>query len=366
VKFADVDGDGWLEVLATDMRYGYVLVGRPRNAKAPLEIVGEVPHPSHVEVVDFDKDGRRDLVVADLGSFPPADHDRGTVVWLRNRPDGTYGPLELTGFPRVADVRPGDFDGDGKIDLLVGAFGWRTTGFITLLRNQTTDFTQPSLVAARVDDRHGAVQVPVADLNGDGKLDFVAAIAQEHETIVAFLGNGAGSFTSQTIHAAPHPNWGTSGLQLVDFDRDGDLDALVTNGDSFDDYIIKPYHGIQWLENRGAFPFVPHALAPLAGVHSALATDLDGDGDLDVVAAALLGVTREGAMVDLPALVWLEQTKPGVFVRHTLARGLPQHATLDAADFDKDGDIDLVVGAFAAMLQMPHWVEIWENQATVK
>ena len=164
--------------------------------------------------------------------------------------DGRYGVFELTGFPRVADVQAGDFNGDGKPDLLVGAFGWRSTGFIGLLANRTESYAQPSFETARLDERTGTIHVVPTDLNKDGRLDFVALISQQHETVVAYLNNGAG-FTQETLYTAPHPNWGSSGMQLVDFDRDGDLDVLVTNGDSFDDFLLKPYHGIQWLENEG-------------------------------------------------------------------------------------------------------------------
>jgi FG-GAP-like repeat/FG-GAP repeat len=270
--------------------------------------------------------------------------------------------FELTGFPRVADVEAGDFNGDGKPDLLVGAFGWRSTGFIGLLTNHTADYSQPSFETTRLDERTGTINVIPTDLNKDGRLDFVALISQQHEAVVAYLNNGAGGFTQETIYMAPHPNWGSSGMQLVDFDGDRDLDVLVTNGDSFDDFLLKPYHGIQWLENQGLYPYTAHSLASLAGAHRAVAVDLDGDGDLDVVAASMIALAREGAERTLPSVVWLERIGPKEFKRHTLEVGTPSHASLDAADYDGDGDIDLVIGNLSPQRPVPTWVEVWENR----
>jgi hypothetical protein len=363
VQFLDLDGDGKREIVATEMSYGYVMTGRPSNRQTSvLDIVADIPHPAHTAAFDLDKDGRMDLLVADLGSFLPGDHQKGGLAWLRRLDDNSYGVFELNGFPRVADVEAGDFNGDGKPDLLVAAFGWRTTGFIGLLTNRTIDYAHPAFDTARIDERTGAIHAIPIDLNKDGKLDFVALISQQHETVAAYLNDGAGGFKTETIYAAPHPNWGSSGIELVDFDGDGDIDVLMTNGDSFDDFILKPYHGIQWLENEGHYPFTPHPLAPLAGAHRALAVDLDGDGDLDVVASANIALVKEGVERTLPSIVWLERVGKNEFVRHTLEVGSPTHASLDAADYDGDGDIDLVVGNLSPNHPVPTWVEVWENK----
>jgi FG-GAP-like repeat len=354
---------GPFEIIAADMSAGLLLGGDPRATSAALRILGRVPNPCHTEAVDLDRDGRMDLMVANLGIVSPEDYQRGSVVWLQGLAGGGYRAVNLaTGLPRVADVQAADFDGDGDLDLIVAAFGWRTSGGVLLLENRTTDYRSPLFVKREIDGRSGAIHVPVADLDGDGHPDFVALFAQQHEAVVAFLGDGKGGFRAETIDQAPHPAWGSSGIELVDLDGDGDLDVLVTNGDMLDDFRLKPYHGIRWLENRGGFPFVPHDLANLPGAHRARAVDLDGDGDLDVVACAFVEFKAEGTPVSVvaafPSLVWLEQTSPGTFVRHTLERG-GRHVSLDVGDFDGDGDVDLVVGNFRT--GPGPWIELWEN-----
>ena len=287
VRFLRLEARGPLEVVVADMAAGLVLRGDPRRSEAGLRIVARVPHPCHLEAADLDRDGRMDVLVADLGGVMPGDHEKGSVVWLRQGSGGALAAITLAaGLPRVADVQAADVDGDGDLDLVVAAFGWRTVGGVLILENRTRDWSSPVFAPRVIDDRAGSIHVPVADLNADGHPDFVGLLSQHHESVSAFLNDGRGGFRSQAVYQAPHPTWGSSGLSLVDLDRDGDMDVLVTNGDMLDDFLLKPYHGIRWLENKGALRFEEHLLANLPGVHRALAADLDVDGDLDVVACA--------------------------------------------------------------------------------
>jgi hypothetical protein len=360
IRLVDIDHDRLTEIVIAEMRSGSIYRANPREARSTVVEIARLANPAHIAPVDLDGDGVLDFLAADLGQFVPSDHDRGAVVWLRGRKGGGYSPTTIDRGPRMADVEAADFDGDGRLDLAVAAFGWRRTGHVTILKNQTADSSVPSFRPQVIDKRVGAIHAVPGDLNGDRRPDVIALFAQEHETVAAYINEGGMRFEPRVVYDAPHPSWGSTGIDVLDFDKDGDLDVLMTNGDAFDDKILKPYHGIRWLENRGVFPFTEHLLAAMPAVHRAQAADLDGDGDLDIAACALVS-SEDVTSRSLPALVWLEQTQPGTFERHTLQVGLPTHATLDLGDVDNDGDVDIVVGNFSIETPTRALVEIFEN-----
>jgi hypothetical protein len=366
LKFCHLQDEKRLDLLLSEMRFGMILLVQPYLQLEKTVLLAKVPHPCHAEVVDLDGDGIRDVLVADLGTVTPSDVQQGSVVWLHGTRQGTFRPVSLAmGLGRVADAEADDFDGDGDLDLVVAVFGWRKVGEILYLENQTEDYASPKFVPYVLDSRPGAIHVPVVDLNQDGKPDFVALISQHFETVVAFLNKGKGTFEERVIYTADHPNWGSSGIQLVDLDGDKDLDVILSNGDSLDDQVVKPYHGISWLENRGDFPFQSHRLTDLHGVHYAKAADLDGDGDLDIAACVFLPfVKRDTPGAD--SIIWLEQTAPGEFKQWSIEGSNYVHPTLDVGDFDADGDDDVVVGnmtmAKGQADTLENWAILLENQ----
>lgn len=355
-------------LVACDMRRGTVTALDLARLDRSIQVLASLDNPCHVEPCDLDGDGHMDLLVADLGGFLPDDHQHGRVVWLRQ--DGANRSFEVRviaeGLGRVVDVRPADFDSDGDLDLVVAEFGMYRTGGIWLLKNVAAAGDAPQFERHLLDGRPGSIHVPVHDWNGDGREDFLALISQEYESVEIFSNLGRGHFRRRPLWRAPDLTFGSSGVELADLDGDGDLDILFTNGDAFDNMYATPWHGIQWLENVDGRQFTYHLLAAMTGAYRALAGDLDGDGDLDIVAVSWLPsqvMPAELRDASLPSVVCLEQIAPGRFAYHALDRGQTIHAACELGDFDGDGDLDLAVGSHVPHTRgVSHWLTIWWNQ----
>lgn len=357
VSFIDVIQleDPWGRcLLVSDMRNGNVIL-IPCSADGQLGtpyVVGQVANPAGVAVGDWDGDGWQDLVVADLGSFLPADTKNGAVACFRRLPDDANGGFEKhvlhQGMGRVATVDLADFDRDGNTDLLVGEFGWHDTGSITLLRRIAKDNPWGELAATILDPRPGTIHLPVVDLNEDGAPDFIALLSQHYEQILAFINDGQGKFTTKEIFAAPDPSYGSSGIELVDVNGDGRLDILYTNGDSFDSFTLKSFHAVRWFENQGDLQFKEHPLGKMPGAHRALFADIDGDQAGDIVASAFLpkDLIKATASIAPESLVFWRRSEENRFEKHVLERGKSTHAAMELADLDGDGCSEIIVGHF--------------------
>lgn len=327
------------DFLASDMRSGSIYRFDLRPASAASEVLTTLNNPCRI--VSW-PGAHATFVVGDLGSFMPADHDRGSVRLLGDFQAGSDASILATGFSRVVEAQPFDSDGDGDLDVVVAEFGWRQTGALRLLVAEADGSYRDTVL----DPRHGAVAVRIADLDADGHDDIIAAFGQEHETVDVYWGDGSGSFTHEIIHAFPDPSWGTSGFELVDIDHDGLLDILHANGDTLDSGLAKPYHGIRVIRNHGSRRFKATEVGAMVGACQASAADLDGDGDLDIVACSLFQNASSEPPGTFDAITWFEQLPDGSFTPHGIARDSCEHVAFALADVDDDGRIDVVAGVW--------------------
>lgn len=361
LRITDLDRDSRPDVLVCDASRNALSWIVPTPAGWHEGMLASLPAPARAEPADLNGDGVHELLVACLGTLTPTDDPVGSVVILAQDASGTvHGSILLSNVPRASDVRAFDADSDGDLDLVVALFGLYRTGGVTLL-TQTAPFRfdpQPIMLI------NGTSHCPVGDLDGDGMHDIVILISQEHEKIVALRNLGRATFEPVTLWQGPHPAFGLAGLELVDLDGDGDLDVLVANGDALDfDVTPKPWHGVQWLENRRHLTFVYHDIMRFHGAYRATACDLDGDGDLDIV------VTSMGNHWDDPAaqsLIWLENDGSQRFTPHPISASPTYLVTAEVADLTGDGRPDIIAGGMYVL--RPYFrvgrITLWQQAAT--
>ncbi|MGH9321544.1 MAG: FG-GAP repeat domain-containing protein [Vicinamibacteria bacterium] len=341
LQIVDLDEDGLPDVILTDATLNQVRWIRqgPEGSFEERPLGEVVIAPAHVSASDVDGDGDLDLLVAEMGQILPSNAKIGSVVVLENRGDETFeSRVLLENVARVTDVESGDFDADGDIDLVVGQFGY-DDGEIRWLRNLGGwRFESQQLLSLP-----GTIHVPVADMDGDGDLDIAAVVSQTWERVYVFENDGSGAFTSHVAYGATNEDFGSSGIALVDLDGDSDVDVLYTNGDAFDyvPSLPRPWHGVQWLENRGGLEFAYQRIGDFPGAYSARAADADGDSDLDVFAVSLFADWNDPAS---RSIVGFENDGAQGFTRRDIDSSPTHLVILDAGDLDGDGRVDLVTG----------------------
>ena len=222
--------------------------------------LGPFLSPLGMVTVDFNRDGKLDLVVANSAS--------NTISVSLGNGNGTFrGHVDYATGNGPASVAVGDFNGDGKLDLVVGG---DFAGIDILLGNGDGTFQ----TAANYSVPCCAFSLAVGDFNEDGKLDLVAVINNDRAVSV-LLGNGDGTFQPALNYPA---GLNPATVAVGDFNRDGHLDLAVANGAA-----TNASPNISVLLGNGDGTFQAALDYPVGnGPQTVVAGGFNGDGILDL------------------------------------------------------------------------------------
>jgi hypothetical protein len=319
-------------------------------------------HYGPVVDIDFIQDK---MLACDIGILYPNNGKFGKAQFItsehgRMNVDSTslFGELR-----RPVQITSADLNNDGKPDFVVCEFG-NLIGALSWMENLGNNrFARHVLRASP-----GAIKAYINDYNHDGAPDIWVLFAQGEEGIFLFTNKGNGNFETKEILRFP-PSYGSSYFEFADFNKDGYPDIVYTCGDNADfSPILKPYHGVYIFLNDGKNQFQQKYFFPINGCYKAMARDFDGDGDLDI---ATISFFADYDHQPGESFVYLENKgdsangetgfnfQPYSFPAARSGRWL----TMDAGDIDGDGRLDIVLGNFSLGAPGMGSVNNWKNFA---
>lgn len=285
-------------------------------------------------VVDFNFDNGK-TYFTEIGSLPPSELSQGALTQSGQTSSPIIEKLHRPVFSIVEDLNK-----DGIAEILVGNFG-KNLGSLSLYKKQKKGGSYQETVLLAVP---GVVKCFVKDMNNDGLKDVIALFSQADESVYVFYQQKNFSFKAERVLRFP-PDYGTTDMVLQDYNKDGLVDIITANGDNADySRVLKNYHGIRININQGDNVFKETFFYPAYGATKVIAEDFDQDGDLDFAISCFY--SDFGALLN-ESFIYLQNqdAKTYQFSAFTQNRELPvKSLTLEKADIDGDGDIDIILG----------------------
>jgi hypothetical protein len=302
--------------------------GSGNFAVTKIGVINGVSEAHALAAGDLNEDGVTDVLVAT---------DQGVVPFLIF----PQGPIVANQMPAVANsgeflvARLVDFNGDHHLDMVLGNFGSIQVALGKGDGTFNAPFSLPPFLPASQPSLF-TFGLDVGDFNRDGKVDILAADYSPNSVglgaTVFYAGNGDGTFaapTSQTLNLS-----GPTSVSAVDFNKDGNLDALVGYAPGSASVVLGNGNGT--FKTDFADQKVAYAAGSGGQGVQAIAADLNGDGFPDSVAVDYTRgtvIVTPGKGSDFDQTIAARQT-------FTIAPGL---AAVVTADFNADGLPDIAV-----------------------
>jgi hypothetical protein len=290
--------------------------------------------PTMFRVRDLDGDGFPDLVIA--GRDPD---DR--LMTRRGLGNGRFEAFQTLAAPGFTDwLEVGDVDGDGMSDIVTA---WRgDVPRLVVYRGIGAGLFDEAVVLAGVEwegtgrDPQG---VALGDFDGDGDLDIaVSNYISQSVDVFSNMGKLAFERTSRVRLSTYLGGYGYPRIVAsADMDGDGDLDLVANEMGGSRIAVLRNEHGSFVRSTEYRVPQIGNERPGIAGMQLA---DGDGDGDIDVLCPALLLETTQ-------KLVMFVNDGSGRLTERLVGESSPTgyNFAVCAADFDGDGDLDAVAGA---------------------
>lgn len=324
LDLADVDNDGDIDLFSASTEDNKIVwyenLGN-NNFGSKQTITDNAVSPYSIYSADLDNDGDPDLISASVGD--------DKIAWYENVGNGGFGPEQVVS--SVADgaysVYASDIDGDNKFDILSAS---HNDGKIAWYKNLGSGaFSSENIITTNAS---GAKSVYSVDIDGDNDPDVLSA--SRYDDKIAWYENlGGGNFGMQQVISTSLDE--PSDVYSSDLDGDGDFDVLATSASN------PNYDSIVWYENLGNGIFGSQRIinGNINNGASVIAADLDGDGDFDVFGLS------DHSNSSPHKLIWHENTG-GAFGAEKIIDASYSFFSVHASDLDNDGDQDVIPGSY--------------------
>lgn len=304
-------------------------------------------------IVNTIQEGEREYIT-EIGIMHPTDNSTGKF-WLK---DSEKSAQVIEQLKRPVYAVRVDLNDDKKDEFVIAEFG-NNRGQLSML---TWDKAGKKYLKSDLLQVPGIIKIVAEDMNGDRKKDLVFLASQGNEALYILYNRGNLEFSLRTLLRFS-PVFGSSWFELFDYDLDGDLDIALVNGDNADYSVtLKPYHGLRIYLNDGNNRFKEAFFYPIFGSTRVIARDFDQDNDMDF---AITSFFPDWERTPEQSFIYLEnknskrfEFQPYTFKQATEGRWM----VMESGDFDRDGDLDLVLGSCLKSQAPKAFTEKWRTQ----